>query len=142
MKKYVLTSPSFAGSVELGYDFNGHLVFYSYAAEMSEKQLQWFLPRLPKNEVELNGLKAVVKGELKEVPADLSFDAFWDKYDKKINRKRCEPIWKKLTDAQKMQALMNVPAYDSYLQRTGIGKAHPDNYLTREYFSVDWRREK
>lgn len=143
MKKYVLTSKSFTGSVEFGYNENGSLVFYHNAADMSDKQQVWLLQHLPPNEIYLMQVKNVIKGELKEVPQDLNFDTFWDKYDKKINRKRCEPMWRKMSDAEKLQAISNIKAYDNYLERTNFrGKADPENYLKKEYYQVDWKREK
>lgn len=142
MKKYILTSPKFTGSVNFGYDDGGFLVLYHSETEMTDKQKEWLLKNLPLGSGNLEALSKLIDGQLKEIPADLSFDTFWDKYDKKINRKRCEPMWKKLNDASKMQAISNVKPYDSYLQRTGIAKAHPENYINKEYYSVDWNREK
>lgn len=141
MKKYILTSPKFQGSVTFGYDDHDNLVFYFNESD-NLPAVQWLKMHLPVNEVELQNLKTKIEGTIKEVPSDLSFDFFWDSYDKKINRKRSEGIWKKLTDAVKMKAIMNIKPYDAYLQRTGIAKAHADNYISREYYLVDWPKER
>lgn len=145
MIKYILTSDYFTGSVTFGFNSSNWLVFFSNEAEFSEdRQYKWLfeIDRFPIRLEQIAELAKVIKGTLKEVPADLSFDTFWDKYEKKINRKRAEQIWKKLSDADKMLAIVNIKPYDSYLQRTGIGKAHPENYFNKEYHKVDWNREK
>lgn len=145
MKKYILTSDYFIGSVTFGFNTANWLTFFSNDAEFKEdRQYKWLfdVERFPIRLEQIADLAKKIKGTLKEVPADLSFDTFWDKYEKKINRKRAEPMWNKLSDAERMQAIMNIKPYDCYLQRTGIGKAHPENYLKKEYYSVDWKREK
>lgn len=144
MKKYVLTSVNLVGSVVFGYEDSGLLVFYDASpAEMSEKQLVAVLKYLPREEAELQALADKTKCTLELLPEDLSFDTFWDRYDKKINRKRCEPMWRKLNDAEKLEAIRNIKPYEAYLERTGFrGKVDPDNYFKKEYYLVDWKREK
>lgn len=142
MKKYVLTSQLFAGAVTFWYNDLDLLVYYHNEGEMSEKQHVWLLKHMPRELVELDALRQTVKGSIEELPPDLSFDTFWDVYDKKINRKRCEPMWKKLSDADKMKALAVIKKYDAYCQRTGVGKAHPDNFMSKEYYLVDWSKVK
>ncbi|TZF81799.1 hypothetical protein FW774_17230 [Pedobacter sp. BS3] len=142
MKKYILTSKSFTGAVEFGFNSTGTLVFYNNAADMSDKQTDWLLAHLPPNEVYLNQLKVKISGELKEVPPDLSFDTFWTAYDKKIHAIRCKPLWNKLKDTDKMRAIMQIKPYDAYCARTGIAKANPENYLKKQYYETDWNREK
>jgi len=142
MIKYILTSPKFTGTITFGYD-DGYLALFHNESEMTKEQKEWLLRHLPGNEPYLINFANVVKGEIKEVPADLSFETFWEKYDKKINKKRCEPMWKKLSDAEKMQAISNIKQYEGYLERTGFrGKADPENYLKKEHYAVDWKREK
>lgn len=142
MRKYILTSPRFTGHVTFGYDDADNLIFYHNETE-EEAVINWLKRNLPVNDAELSQLQTKIKGTIKEVPEDLSFDTFWDKYDKKINRKRCEPMWKKLSDAERMQAITNIKPYELYLERTGFrGKADPENYLKKEHYAVDWKREK
>lgn len=145
MKKYILTSDYFTGSVTFGFNSDNWLVYFNNEAEFTEdRQYQWLfeVERFPIRLEQIPYLAKKVKGELKEVPADLSFDTFWNTYSKKINLKRVKLIWSKLNDADRMHAIINIKPYDSYLQRTCIGKAHPENYLRKEYFNVDWKKEK
>lgn len=141
IKKYILTSPKFNGGVVFGYDANNCLVFYHNECD-SPAAINWLKDRLPGNDIALVELKKKIEGTIQVVPPDLSFDTFWEAYDKKINRKRCEPLWKKLNDADRMRAIMNIKPYDAYLQRTGIAKCMAENYLKKEYYTVDWAKER
>lgn len=42
---------------------------------------------------------------------DEAFEAFWDAYDKKIGRPKCEKLWAKLTFAEKKACLCYIPLY-------------------------------
>lgn len=143
MKKYVLTSASFIGNVVFGYNEDNLLVYYDNNSEMDCNQHTWLLRNLPKDSIVLDTIKTKIKGSIEELPEDIDFDTFWDKYGRKLNRKRCEPLWKKMSDADKLCAIRNIKPYEEYLQRTGFrGKCDPENYLKKEYHLVDWKKER
>ncbi|MCC2598033.1 MULTISPECIES: hypothetical protein [Sphingobacterium] len=143
MKRFVLTSDSFKGQVVLGYNEDGLLSLVENDAIMTEKQFSWFWDFLPIHESQLSEYKRKVKGYLEELPEDISFDAFWNRYGKKINKIRCEPIFKKLKDAEKLLAIRNIKPYEEYLERTGYrGKCDPENYFKKGYWNVDWKAER
>ena len=39
------------------------------------------------------------------------FDAFWNNYDKKVGREKCEKLWKKLSQREKVECLAYIPLY-------------------------------
>lgn len=138
MIKYMMTSSKFSGKIIFGFD-NDFLAFYHDNSELNEAQKRWLFTNFP---FTLEGLKAiskVIQGKLELVPIDLSFDAFWDEYAKKVNRIRCEPLWKKLSDAEKMTCIISIKHYDNYLKRMGNrAKLDPENYLKKESFQNNW----
>jgi len=140
MEKYVLTSASFKGNVVFGYS-GGVLTFYHNESDMNEKQSEWLFLHFPFTLAALVKIKSIIKGKLEQIPPDISFDAFWTKYDKKVNRKRCEPLYAKLTEADKIMALMSILPYHNYLKRmNGRAKLDPENYLKREAFRNNWNQ--
>lgn len=141
MKKYILTSPKFKGQVTFGYDHNGDIVFYSNEIA-DEVVVKWMKRFLPVDEDALEWFKTKVQATIREVPEDLSFDRFWEIYDKKINRKRAEPLYDKLTDAEKMLAIVKIKAYFDYCQIKKRGVADPEKYLRERYFETDWYKLK
>ena len=141
MKKYILTSPKFTGQVIFGYDENGHLVFYHN--EIPDKVvIVWMKRYLPLDEAALADFKTKIRATIVEVPEDLSFDRFWNFYDKKINRKRAEPLFEKLNAAEKIQAIVRVKAYKDYCYYTHRGIADPEKYLRVRFFDTDWEKLK
>jgi hypothetical protein len=44
-------------------------------------------------------------------PSESTFEAFWNLYDKKVARPKCEKLWSKLTKSEKQECLQYVPLY-------------------------------
>jgi hypothetical protein len=138
MVKYILKSNAFEGVVTFGFA-NGFLVHFSNESTMNELQVRWLFTNFPFTTDSLESIRDKIHGKLELVPADLSFDAFWETYGKKVNRKRCEPLWKKLSDAERLTCLTSIPHYKSYLKRTGFrAQMDPENYLKKESFQNPW----
>lgn len=139
-KKYILTGKKFIGLVMLGYDQDSFLVYFSNEAQMTSGQIESLLAHLPVTEKQLHALIQAGKGlKLTEVPIAIDFDSFWEAYGKKVNRKRCEPLWAKLSDAKKAACMMSLEPYHNFLRRNeGRAKLDPENYLKRHAFENDW----
>lgn len=140
MIKYLLTSPKFDGQIVFGYT-NGHLVFYNNETT-NEAVILWLKQFLPVDEAALQPMQKRIDGTITIVPEDLTFERFWIAYDKKINRKRTEPLFEKLNDAGKMQAIMRIKAYHEYCAFKGRGIADPEKYIRDRYFETNWSKEK
>jgi hypothetical protein len=140
MKKFILKSPKFEGQVTFGYDVNGDLVFYHNEIP-DQKVIKWINKYTPLNGADLEAFKQRVQATITEVPEDLSWDRFWNAYDKKINKKRVLPLFEKLSDADKMLAIMRIPAYKDYCYRTKRGVADPQKWLD-VLFETDWNSLK
>lgn len=139
MTKYVMTSGRFEGKILFGFN-GGFLVFFENQSDLSELGIRWLFTHFPFTLEALEQMRGRISGKLDLVPSDLSFDTFWEAYAKKVNRKRCEPLWKRLSDAEKMTCLQSIPAYNSYLKRMGNrAKLDPENYLKREAFQNPWQ---
>lgn len=143
MKKYALTSLKFTGQIMFGYNDSRALVYYHNESDMPFDGHSWMLRNLPLGEDEITPLSKKLIGTLSEIPADLSFEKFWEDYGKKINKKRTEPLFERLNDGEKMLAVMRVAPYKSYCARTKFrGIADPEKYLRDRYFETDWSKEK
>lgn len=56
------------------------------------------------------------------------FDKFWDLYDKKIDRPKCEGLWQKITADEKNKIFSTIPAYLKSLSDKQFQK-NPATYL-------------
>ena len=70
----------------------------------------------------------------KELILNISFDSWWDLYDKKVGSKnKLESKWNKLTDDQRTQAIKHTKEY-IIAQPDKQYRKNPDTYLNNESF--------
>jgi hypothetical protein len=89
------------------------------------------LSLIPLNE---EALKLLAKGKnnIYPVAQDLSFEAFWKKYNYKVGKKtRAEVLWKCMPDELKQLAMAGVDAYNKWLMGRSVEKAYPETYLAQ-----------
>lgn len=143
MIKVITKSPLFQGDVEVVYNKNKELESISFeVAELSELQKSFF-----KNKVALkfttieDFAKQFGEGKFTCVLGHMAitFDMFWDEYQKKINKDRCVKLWKKLTEAEMFDAYRCVKKYKSFCNKTGRFVADPETYLAKRYFESEWK---
>lgn len=144
MKRFQLTSSLFQGSVLFGYNDEGWLTFLKNDAEFTDKQHAWLFSegRFPARIELVAALVSKIRGTLSELAPDISFDAFWELYDKKINRKRTEPLYKKLPEEEMLKAINAVKPYQKYCQRINRGIADPEKYIRYAYYETDWTKQR
>lgn len=51
------------------------------------------------------------KNTAPQQPLNVSFDEFWDLYDKKQDRPKCERLWSKLKDQERLDIMAYIPKY-------------------------------
>lgn len=78
--------------------------------------------------------------DLTEMPPDVSFDKFWALYGKKINRKRAEVVFNKLSNEDKFLAILGIKKYDWFLTKIEPwrSKADPETYLKNRMYENEW----
>ncbi|GLB51730.1 hypothetical protein NBRC110019_07690 [Neptunitalea chrysea] len=127
------------------YDLNGILrAFQIEEGEMSDKQMFWlYSENFPAKEslmrekwMKLPNYKKVFKVD--RSPADISFDAFWNLYDKKVKKEHSQKAWNKLSEENKIKCFMQLPHYDAYLQRSREAKAHLVTWLNQKRYNDEY----
>lgn len=141
MKTYHITSSKWGGFVKLVYDRTGVLCYLDLLqAEMDTEQKVSFLFALSHELVDLPKLveisKAITITEVHEVP---TFEQFWELYNYKVSKHKVTKLWEKLTDSDKLEAVMSIKPYDKYVESRGIAKKYPDTYIRNRDFETDWR---
>lgn len=66
-------------------------------------------------------------------PSEQSFEQFWELYDKKVGRTKCEKLWSKLTDKEKNDCLQYVPFYVQ-AQPDKQFRKNPETFLRNKSF--------
>lgn len=142
MRHFILTSTAFTGSIEYKYCQEGYLIWFMYNASMSIDARHYVLTKMPLNIRGFEDLLGKSKTlQVEEVQVDLSFDAFWEAYSHKINKKRCVPIYNKLSTDKRMKCIQSIAPYKKYLNRTNYrNPTDPENYLRKEMYLNDWNK--
>jgi hypothetical protein len=135
-KQYIITSESFEGEVVANYNSEGLLVSYDLSgAFLSEKQHKWLVAYLPKT---TDGLRKWLseKRNLQIVEAVLDFEAFWNKYDDKLNssKKKTRLKWDKMTKSEQRKAYQYIDKYFALIPY-GTRKKYAETYLNAELWN-------
>lgn len=127
MRQFLFTSPRFDGQIILGYDENGVLVKFVNEATLTSEQLEYFRTNFPFKYENMELLKGK-SGIITEI-TDLSFDRFWADYDCKKGKINAEKEWKKLSDGERMKAIMAIRRYKASCKNKNIEQVYPERYL-------------
>jgi hypothetical protein len=147
MKKFIITSPSFTGEINVLYGLDWKLLFIDFLkCDLSDEQMQYFKDKLPVNLTGEDKTESLTqcfgKSKLNIVEEGyfVSFDQWWTRYNLKRNRARCEKLWHKLSDADKVNAFFKLGMYDRHLAlEQWKTKADPDTYLRNKYWNNEWK---
>jgi hypothetical protein len=138
MKKYAITSSAFTGEVLLTfYDTSDLQSFTFEGCNCSAVQQKWLLEHLPKNEADLFRLQHVATNlTITELPSDITFDDFWNRYDDKYNssKKRTLAKWNKMSDTDRCRAFRYISTYFRNLPQN-TRKKYAETYLNAELWN-------
>ena len=140
MRRFNLTSSKFDGEVELIYGADETIS----VIDMSKAKMDGETKRQFKNAVAADvksiGEKFTKETTIVEKDFEVTFEMFWTKYDHKINRKRCEQLWAKMSKAEQVKAYYGIDAYNEFLRKTEWRKkADPEKYLRSQYWENEWK---
>jgi hypothetical protein len=141
MNTYLLTSKSGKLKLSFTYNLNGFLIgFKAEPDEISEKSLTWIYKHMPHHEHNIEKFKKVEGLQIKKVPADLSFENFYNTFGYKVgNKKRCNKLWDALDDADKVLCLLSIPKYKAYLNLKGHANLYPETYLSQRRWENEFK---
>lgn len=151
MKRYIITSPAFTGEVGVLYGSDHRLQFVDFTkAQMSNEQIAFFKEHVP---VELDATRVDEHTEIISTSFGRSrlsvvgegyhvtFEMWWKRYNIKRNKGRCEQLWSKMTEAERVNAYFKLGSYERHLQlNTWKTKAEPDTYLRKRYYENDYTK--
>lgn len=140
MRRFLITSKKFAGTAELLYNQEGDLVtINTRQTDLKSTLLAHFKHSVP---VFADAITTAFSADTTIVEADfeITFETFWIDYNHKINRKRCEDIWNRLSVSKKVAAWLGVAEYNKFLKSNDWRKkADPETYLKKEYWENEWK---
>lgn len=134
MKNYLLTTKQGANAT---FKYQDGLLIYFAARDFTTDQLRYLLPRLPINESHIATLnKAIPRITIKEVVEELTFADFFTKYSvsygERVDKKKAQTQWDKLSHAAQSMANDFVSAYAARCKRNNIPMKMAKTYLNQE----------
>jgi hypothetical protein len=138
-EKYILTSPNFEGEIVLEFSLEGTLRSFKNDATLNEVQLDWLSKNFPMNIQTVNEIIKKSKMKATYIPAEVTFEQFWDEYDYKVDKAQAKKVWDKMKTGEKLAAVNAIKSYKFYLQSNpGISKIYPERYLKNKRWEVDY----
>lgn len=131
------------------YDLNGNLkAFQIEQGQLNGEQMKWLFSHsnFPADESIIRSLwmkdEKYTKVFIVEVsPADLSFEALWNLYNKKESRKDAEKIFAKLKESDIIKCFLQVPIYKKKIAQSGVAQALLSTWLNKERFNDEYSSE-
>lgn len=148
MRKFSITSQEFEGEIFVEYNEFGVLDYFdARLTKFNGAAIGALLNKLPKD-ISKNPKKTLqdfldsLTKKVHMAECSATFDAFWEAYGKKINKKRTEKLWNKLSEKNKLAAIRSIAQYDRFLKykEPGRAKADPETYLRNEMFFNEWNK--
>jgi len=139
-KKYILTSDHFTGEVTFEYNLKGFLkaVKVGEVKGMSKSIFDWLWANLPTSTQMIEEYKKTAGNfKISEVPVDLSFERFWSEYNNKVGKKKMtENAWNKLSQKDKIAALLYIEKLRRTKRQDGTQMPYPSTYINQKYWEV------
>lgn len=139
MRTYSITSSKFEGEIVAVYDDCHELINLDISkAEMDLIQKNWLMANSPTTENKLQEMKS--KSPFMVITLiperEITFEAFWQHYDDKINssKKRTKAKWEKMTKTQQTKAYHYIDRYFRSLPY-GTRKKYAETYLNAELWN-------
>ena len=119
MKRFIITSPRFTGQINVLYGLDCKLQFIDFMkCDLTEEQTTYFKDRLPVlhtgTALELLHHFGNSRLDCVEEGYHVSFEMWWNAYDLKRNRARCEKLWSKLSEADRVNAYFKLKMYERH----------------------------
>ncbi|OBS12557.1 hypothetical protein ATE49_04870 [Elizabethkingia miricola] len=143
MKNYVALHKKSDHKIYLSYDTFGVLVKLEFSGERwKESTIDWiFKPgRIPLTESDIwtRIENKTLEFTYMEIPTDLSFSNFWNLFAyKKGKIPGAQRYWERLTDAEKIEALLYIPKLHTQKKADGTAMPYPQSYISGKYWLAD-----
>ena len=142
MKRYSVTSPKYAGEVELLYNDSGTLAKIDFTqTDMDPFKVSKFKSLVPATESDLP--EAFINTNVTVVAAEyaITFELFYKDYPMKRNPLRAKSVFDRLSKTDQVKAYVNLSAYIKYLRRnTWLSPKMAEKYLRDREFENDWSK--
>lgn len=151
MKRFIITSSTFLGEINVLYGLDMRLQFIDLMkCDLTDEQIGFFkkhlTPTLSKGEgadgvEDLKKCFGTARLDIVEQGYKITFEQWFNRYNVKRNKARCLKLWNKLSEADQVNAFFKLGLYERHLMvNNWKTKAEPDTYLRNRYWENDWSK--
>jgi hypothetical protein len=130
-------------TVFAGYDSDGFLEEIKIQTRgLRPEQLSYMIGLVAVDEFDVKSKVSMLPFvKVEQVPTDLSFNAFWEKYAYKVGRKeRTMKLWAGMNDLDRIKCLNSIPAYNYYLTtKPSMERLYPETYLNQRRYESQFK---
>ena len=140
MRRFLITSSRFSGQAEVIYNDAEVLCKIDCTdTDMNVSTIKAFKAAVGPDIASIADL--LPNCMIVEAEYEVSFEMFWKKYNKKINKSRCIMLWGKLNKTMQVQAFFGIDAYNKFLKKEGEWRkpVDPENYLRNAYWENEYK---
>ncbi|MGV0854625.1 hypothetical protein ACTS95_08085 [Empedobacter brevis] len=133
-KKYIVTSDLFKGEVIYEYNLNGWLIsFQNNAKDTVVGIAKFFYKNLPYTlDMMQEWLEKAKSFKVEEVPADISFDRFWEEYGKHGTKSVAKKKYEKLKPIEQLSAFLHLPKERDKKKLDGTAMPYAETYINQK----------
>lgn len=133
-KKYIITSSQFSGDVSYEYNLNGYMINFSLNFSNAKISIaKYFYTHIPYTldlmQIWLDNAKDF---KVEEIPADLSFERFWEEYGKHGTKSMAKKKYDKLKAIEQLAALLHLPKERDKKKLDGTAMPYAETYLNQK----------
>lgn len=131
MNEYLIKSKKLGADLRVKYR-NGIISYFNIEGELPVAIHEKLLNYIPLTENDLETFRKQPTVEVNEVQVDLSFKAFWYRYNYKVKKQRAVKAWEKLSKTKRIKAMLFIQKLRNWSQRKGIDMPYPVTYIHQE----------
>lgn len=143
MERYTVTiKKNTTATALIGYEDGVCVLVQITTQGLKPEQAGWILKTIPPFEGDLPTLELALPFiRVEAVPADLTFNAFWEAYGYKVGkRERAIKIWATLNDIDKARCIRSIPKYNQWLSnKFNMERLYPETYLSQRRWENEFK---
>ena len=133
-KKYIITSSHFTGEVIYEYNLDGWLILFQNNVTNTVRGVaKYFYTHIPYTlDMMQEWVEKAKDFKVEEIPADLSFDRFWEEYGKHGTKSMAKKKYEKLKPMEQLAALLHLPKERDKKKKDGTAMPYAETYLNHK----------
>lgn len=143
MRRFLIGSAKFEGSIEIKYDSDNYLHTVSFAGTTMPAEYKAAFLKIISGAVSVDFLQSAfsrTKVIISEAEFEVTFEMFWHEYPYKRNRHIAEEVFNKLLKPDQIRAWEAATEYAKYCKRNEwYNKKLADLWLKTKQFLNDWK---